>query len=71
MQDTNESDMANIDVIITTSLGLQIVVETDANGNWSILTTEGNTVSDIDETDPDFPNGLIQTQGMHKKHMRL
>ncbi|WP_304036270.1 gliding motility-associated C-terminal domain-containing protein [Mesonia mobilis] len=63
IQDANESDMSNVDVLITTSLGLQIVVETDADGNWSILTTEGNTVSDIDETDPDFPNGLIQTQG--------
>ncbi|MEO2059201.1 MAG: gliding motility-associated C-terminal domain-containing protein [Mesonia sp.] len=63
IQDANESDISNVDVLITTSLGLQIVVETDADGNWSILTTEGNTVSDIDETDPDFPNGLIQIQG--------
>ena len=63
VQDANESDMANIDVEITTSLGLTIIVETDTNGNWSLLTTEGTTISNIDETDPDFPTGLVQTQG--------
>ena len=35
IQDANESDMSNVDALITT-LGLQIVVETDADGNWSI-----------------------------------
>ncbi|HIB38338.1 gliding motility-associated C-terminal domain-containing protein [Mesonia sp.] len=63
VQDANESDMANVDVVITTSLGFTVTISTDENGNWSILTTEGTTISDIDENDPDFPTGLVQTQG--------
>jgi len=62
-QDAGEPDMPNVDVIITTSTGQIITVTTDANGNWSILTSVGNTTVLIDINDPDFPTGATQTEG--------
>ncbi|MDT0295806.1 gliding motility-associated C-terminal domain-containing protein [Mesonia ostreae] len=62
-QDTTEPDLANIDVEVTDVLGIVQVVETDVVGNWSAILPEGTATSDIDITDPDFPEGAIQTEG--------
>ncbi|SHJ08856.1 gliding motility-associated C-terminal domain-containing protein [Mesonia phycicola] len=62
-QDTTEPNLPNVDVDILTSLGYSITVVTDANGNWSVQLPEGTTVTEVDETDPDFPIGATQTEG--------
>ncbi|MFN2261236.1 MAG: gliding motility-associated C-terminal domain-containing protein, partial [Psychroflexus sp.] len=62
-QDMNESNMPNVDVEITNSLGEVEVITTDNNGDWNVFVPVGNTVSDIDETDSDFPEGAVQTEG--------
>jgi gliding motility-associated-like protein len=62
-QDPTEPDLANVDVNITTSLGTNLVVVTDAAGNWSVMVPIGNTTAFIDVNDPDFPTGAIQTEG--------
>ncbi|RRO13591.1 T9SS type B sorting domain-containing protein, partial [Mesohalobacter salilacus] len=62
-QDAGEVDLANLDVVITDSQNNTQTVTTDANGDWSVVVPTGNTQSDIDESDPDFPAGAIQTEG--------
>jgi len=62
-QDFGEPNLPNVDVEITNSLGLVVILVTDANGDWTIQVPEGNTSSLIDVTDPDFPTGAIQTEG--------
>ncbi|NBC56819.1 MAG: calcium-binding protein, partial [Bacteroidetes bacterium] len=62
-QNAGEPDLPNVDVTITDSQGNVQVVTTDANGDWSVVVPTGNTISDIDESDPDFPAGAIQTEG--------
>jgi gliding motility-associated-like protein len=62
-QDAGELDLADVDVLITDSQNNVQTVTTDANGDWSVIVPTGNTESDIDETDTDFPTGAIQTEG--------
>jgi gliding motility-associated-like protein len=62
-QNAGEPDLPNVDVLITDSQGNVQVVTTDANGDWSVVVPTGNAISDIDESDPDFPAGAIQTEG--------
>ncbi len=63
VQDENEPNLPNVDVAITNSLGYIEIITTNSNGDWSITVPVGNTVSDIDFTDPDFPLAVSQTQG--------
>ncbi|WP_317129898.1 SdrD B-like domain-containing protein, partial [Psychroflexus aestuariivivens] len=63
IQDATELGITDVSVDILTSLGNLITIETDENGEWSILVPEGTTVSEIDINDPDFPTGSIQTEG--------
>ncbi|MBZ9651732.1 SdrD B-like domain-containing protein [Psychroflexus montanilacus] len=62
-QDSGEPDLPNIDVQITDTFGNVTILETDANGDWSIEVPSGNTTSDILQSDPDFPVGAVQTEG--------
>ena len=62
-QNAGEADLPDIDIEITDSQTNTQIVSTDANGDWSVTIPTGNTISDIDETDPDFPAGAIQTEG--------
>ncbi len=52
--------MPNVDVEITDSFSQVQTVTTDANGDWSIVLPQGDAISNIDETDPDFPTGASQ-----------
>ena len=68
-QDAGEPDLPEVDVIITYANGYTITVTTatdpdgDLNGVWCATVTEGEVTIDVDETDPDFPNGSTQTEG--------
>ena len=62
-QDAGEPNLANVDVVINDSNAAKQTVTTDANGDWSASVPPGNTSADVDETDPDFPAGTIQTEG--------
>ncbi len=63
VQDSGEPDLADVDVIVTDSLGNTQTVTTNAFGNWSANVPVGVTTADVDETDPDFPSGAVQTEG--------
>ena len=62
-QDGAEPNLANVDVIITSSTGLTQTVSTDVDGNWTATVPPGNTTADVDETDSDYPTGYTQTEG--------
>jgi hypothetical protein len=62
-QDTGEPDLANVNVIVTDSLGTPQTVSTDANGNWTATVPPGSTSANADETDPQYPIGYTQTEG--------
>ena len=63
IQDAGELGLADVDVVITDSEGNVQTVTTDANGGWVAIVPPGTTTTDVDETDPDFPVGSVQTQG--------
>ncbi len=62
-QDAGEPDLANVDVVITDSNGDVQTVSTDGNGNYTATVPPGDTITDIDESDPDYPAGATQTEG--------
>lgn len=62
-QDNGEPDLPNIDVVLTDSFDTEQTVSTDASGDWSATVVAGNIISDIDNSDPDFPTGFVQTEG--------
>ncbi|MGM0636087.1 MAG: gliding motility-associated C-terminal domain-containing protein, partial [Bacteroidota bacterium] len=62
-QDPGEPDMPNVDVLITDVFGNEQIVQTDANGDFNTVVAAGEVVYDINQNDPDFPTGAIQTQG--------
>ncbi len=63
LQDEGEPDVAGVSVTVVGSGGTVVNVVTDPNGSWIASVPPGNTVIDIDETDPDYPAGSVQTQG--------
>ena len=62
-QDPGETDLANVDVIVTDSNGDKQTVTTDANGNYTAEVVAGEVITDIDETDQDYPTNTVQTEG--------
>jgi hypothetical protein len=50
-----------ITVYVTNSLGAVIAVATDTNGYFRAYVTSGLTGVKVDQTDPDFPAGLVLT----------
>ena len=62
-QDAGEPNLANVDLTITDSNGITQTVTTNAGGNWTATVPPGTTTADVDDTDPDYPTGYIQTEG--------
>ncbi|MFD0931389.1 SdrD B-like domain-containing protein [Psychroflexus salinarum] len=62
-QDAGEPDLPNINIQITDTFGDVSILETDANGDWSIVVPSGSTISAIQRNDPDFPQGAVQREG--------
>ncbi|MDQ7083592.1 MAG: hypothetical protein Q9M36_01080, partial [Sulfurovum sp.] len=63
-QDGGESNLANIDVVITDANGTVHVVSTGADGDYTAYGLAGGIASvDINESDIDFPLGATQTEG--------
>jgi hypothetical protein len=62
-QDAGEPNLPNIDVIITDSNGNTQTVSTDANGDWTASVPPGSTSIDVNNSDPQFPAGGVQTEG--------
>ena len=62
-QDNAEPDLANVDIIITDSLGFTQTVATNSSGNWTAAVTPGTTLADVQESDPQYPTGYTQTEG--------
>jgi Na+/H+-dicarboxylate symporter len=55
-QDAGEPDLANVDVLVTDSMGTTRTVTSDAAGDWR-GTERGTAAPRIDESDPDFVPG--------------
>jgi len=64
VQDLGEPNIPNLDVEVTDSLGNLSVVTTDLNGDYLASVPPGTTQVNIDESDPDYPIGFIQTDGV-------
>ncbi len=63
-QDPGEPDLANVNVIITDSVGAITSVQTDSDGDYRVTGIRpGNASVNIDETDPYYPIGASQTEG--------
>lgn len=62
-QDPGELGIPNIDIIITNSNGNLTTVSTNANGQWTANVPAGSTSINVNNSDPDFPVGAVQTQG--------
>jgi uncharacterized repeat protein (TIGR01451 family) len=62
-QDLGEPDLSGVDVLITDALGGTQTVTTDVDGDYIALVPAGNTTTDIDENDIDYPTGYIQIEG--------
>ena len=62
-QDSGEPNLPAVNLLITSSTGATQTVTTDASGNWSVSVPPGSTIANVDETDPQFPAGSLQTQG--------
>ncbi len=63
IQDPNEPDMPNVDVTVIDNFGNTQIVTTNANGDFFATIPAGEAVYDINQNDPDFPTGAIQTEG--------
>jgi len=63
VQDAGEADLAGVDVKITDDNGVTQTVTTDANGDYTASVPPGATIIDVDENDPQYPSGFIQTEG--------
>ena len=63
VQDPGEAPIVGLNVEITDSLGNLHVAVTDANGDYTVEVPPGSTIVQLDETDPDYPTGFIQTDG--------
>ena len=63
IQDLGEPDLPNVDIIITDNNGTIQIVSSDIDGNYCADVPPGPIEVNVDETDPDFPTGSIQTEG--------
>ncbi|MBX3010173.1 MAG: DUF11 domain-containing protein [Caldilineaceae bacterium] len=58
-----DTPFANVTVLITDSNGIPYTIVTDADGVYSQVVPAGPTVVDVDDNDPDLPDGLVLTGG--------
>ncbi len=63
IEDGTDAGIPLIDVIITQSDGTTLTAVTDGNGDWTAVVIPGMTTVDVDESDPDFPVELQQSEG--------
>ncbi|HFQ61772.1 MAG TPA: DUF11 domain-containing protein, partial [Epsilonproteobacteria bacterium] len=64
VQDGTDTNMVNVDVVITDAKGNIKTVSTDANGDYQADELAPGVASvNIDEADLDFPTGATQTEG--------
>lgn len=61
LQDLSEANLPDVTVVITDSLGVQLQVTTDNNGNYRATVAAGQVVVDVDEKS--LPVGYQQTAG--------
>lgn len=61
IQDVGEPDLANVDVVVTDSMGNVQTVSTDASGDVLVTVEPGSATIDVDASDPDFPTGAVLT----------
>ncbi len=62
-QGSGEADLAGVDVVVTDVNGAVLRVTTDASGNWVVTVPPGLTTANVDESDAQFPTGVVQTEG--------
>ncbi len=62
-QQANEPTMPNVEVEIVDFFGNTQIIETDVNGDFTANVVAGNVIYTINENDPDFPTGAVQTEG--------
>ncbi|MES2440976.1 MAG: SdrD B-like domain-containing protein [Verrucomicrobiota bacterium] len=62
-QDSGEPNLAGVDVLITNSIGGTQTVVTNSSGNWTASVPPGNTTTNVQENDPQYPTGYTQTEG--------
>lgn len=60
-----EPNMPNVTVNVTDYYGNIYNVVTDANGDWTAVVGTGNATANINTSDPDFPTGATQTEGVN------
>jgi len=63
-QDASDTNLSSVDIVITDAAGTVHVVTTNTNGDYLLIgLSDGDAVVDINESDPDFPAGSVQTEG--------
>ena len=63
-QDGTDPSLGAIDVKVKDHFGNIQIVSTDLDGNWSAIVPVGAASIVVDQTDPDFPANVIQTEGV-------
>ncbi|RYD67285.1 MAG: hypothetical protein EOP83_03115, partial [Verrucomicrobiaceae bacterium] len=63
VQDNDEPNLPNISVSVRDANLVTTIVVTDVNGNWTASVPPGETISNVDELDVDFPASHVQTEG--------
>ncbi|MDH3248284.1 MAG: Ig-like domain-containing protein, partial [Acidimicrobiia bacterium] len=58
-----DQPIASVDVLLSLADGSLLVVATQADGTWTAVVPVGDTSANVDETDPDFPGGLVESTG--------
>jgi len=62
-QDPGEPNLANVDVLITDANGGTQTVASDASGNYTASVVAGPATANVQETDPQYPAGYVQSEG--------
>lgn len=63
-REPGEPALAGIDILITSGNGHQQTVTSSAEGTWSAQVVPGNNTFTVVTSDPDFPSGAVQSQGV-------
>jgi DNA repair protein RadC/predicted transport protein len=63
IQDAGEPDLVGVSVTVTDSNGVDQILLSDSSGDFSAFVSGGNTTVNIDENDPNVPNGAVLFEG--------